>query len=106
VPVSGFILWPYAVRSDPEGYQIVAWALRTSGATANHAPSNYKNLWQHFSALYQLALQGYVVVATNYAGLGVPTDASEASIMHEYLASASQGSDVIQFDQCCKDGFS
>lgn len=84
----------------------MAWAHGTSGATANHAPSNYKNLWQHFSAPYQLALQGYVVVATNYAGLGVPTDASEACIMHEYLASPSQGSDVIQFNQCCKDGFS
>jgi len=95
VPVSGFILWPYAARSHSDGYPVVAWAHGTSGAMANHAPSNLKNLWQHFLAPYQLALQGYVVVATDYAGLGVQKDASGAPIMHEYLASPSQGNDVI-----------
>lgn len=95
VPVSGFILWPYAARSQQDGYQVVAWAHGTSGANAEHAPSNYKNLLQHFLAPYQLALQGYVVVGTDYAGLGVQKDASGAPIMHEYLASPSQGNDVI-----------
>lgn len=95
VPVSGFILWPYATRSYQDGYPVVAWAHGTSGAKTNQAPSNYKNLLQHFLAPYQLALQGYVVVATDYAGLGVQKDASGVPIMHEYLASPSQGSDVI-----------
>ena len=95
VPVSRFILWPYAARSHRDGYRVVAWAHGTSGASANHAPSNYKNLWQHFLAPYQLALQGYVVVGTDYAGLGVQKDASGAPIMHEYLASPSQGNDVV-----------
>ncbi len=95
VPVSGFILWPYAARSHQDGYRVVAWAHGTSGASANHAPSNYKNLWQHFLAPYQLALQGYVVVGTDYAGLGVQKDASGAPIMHEYLASPSQGNDIV-----------
>lgn len=95
VPVSACILWPYAPRSQPDGYSVVAWAHGTSGANTNHAPSNYKNLWQHFLAPYQLALQGYVVVATDYAGLGVQKDASGTPIMHEYLASPSQANDVI-----------
>ena len=95
VPVSAIILWPYAARSQPDGFPVVAWAHGTSGANTNHAPSNYKNLLQHFLAPYQLALHGYVVVATDYAGLGVQKDASGAHIMHEYLASPSQGSDVI-----------
>ena len=95
VPVSGFILWPYAARSHQDGYRVVAWAHGTSGANADHAPSNYKNLCQHFLAPYQLALQGYVVIGTDYAGLGVQKDASGASIMHEYLASPSQGNDVV-----------
>lgn len=105
VPVSGFILWPYAARSHPEGYQTVAWAHGATGINANHAPSNYKNLWQHFLAPYQLALQGYVVVATDYAGLGVQTDASGTPIMHEYLASPSQGSDVIHSINAARTAF-
>ncbi|KAI4264790.1 MAG: hypothetical protein L6R42_000115 [Xanthoria sp. 1 TBL-2021] len=95
VPVSAFILWPYAARSQSDGYHVVAWAHGTSGASANHAPSNYKNLWQHFLAPYQLALQGYVVVATDYAGLGVQTDALGVPITHEYLSSPSHANDVI-----------
>ncbi|KAK3169218.1 hypothetical protein OEA41_008601 [Lepraria neglecta] len=95
VPVSGFILWPYTARSQPDGYPVVAWAHGTSGSDADTAPSNHKNLWQHFLAPYQLALQGYVVVATDYAGLGVEKHASGEPITHEYLASPSQGNDVI-----------
>ncbi|KAL8746693.1 MAG: hypothetical protein Q9190_001317 [Brigantiaea leucoxantha] len=95
VPVSALILWPYATRTQPDGYSVVAWAHGTSGANVNQAPSNYKNLWQHFLAPYQIALQGYVVIATDYAGLGVQTDASGAPIMHEYLASPSQANDVV-----------
>ncbi|KAI4164051.1 MAG: hypothetical protein LQ342_002286 [Letrouitia transgressa] len=95
VPVSGYVLWPYAARSQPDGYPVVAWAHATSGVDANIAPSNHKNLWQHFLGPYQLALQGYVVVATDYAGLGVAETASGEPIVHEYLASPSQANDVV-----------
>lgn len=67
----------------------------TSGQNANHAPSNYRNLFDHFRVPFQLALQGYVVVATDYAGLGVSKDASGAFITHEYLACPSQANDLI-----------
>lgn len=89
VPVSAFVLWPYSPRSQPDGYPVVAWAHGTSGFDANAAPSNHKNLWQHFLAPYQLALQGYVVVGTDYAGLGIKKYASGKTIIHEYLASPS-----------------
>ncbi|THV44999.1 hypothetical protein BGAL_0545g00030 [Botrytis galanthina] len=56
------------------GNQVVAWAHGTSGTTVSTAPSKLKNLWNHFIAPCQLVLQGYVVVATDYAGLGVATD--------------------------------
>lgn len=69
VPVSAYILWPHTARSSHDGYQVVAWAHGTSGSSPNCAPSHMKNLWQHFLAPYQLSLQGYVVVATDYAGL-------------------------------------
>ncbi|KAL8833622.1 MAG: hypothetical protein Q9170_004170 [Blastenia crenularia] len=105
VPVSAFVLWPYAARSQSDGYPVVAWAHGTSGATADHAPSNYKHLWQHFLAPYQLALQGYVVVATDYAGLGVQADALGAPITHEYLSSPSHANDTVHSVQAATEAF-
>ena len=95
VPVSAFVLWPYSPRSQPDGYPVVAWAHGTSGFDANAAPSNHRNLWQHFLAPYQLVLQGYVVVGTDYAGLGIKNSASGEAIVHEYLTPPSQATDVI-----------
>lgn len=95
VPVSAFILWPYSPNSRPEGYSVVAWAHGTSGGDPNTAPSNHKSLWQHFHGPYQLALNGYVVVATDYAGLGLHKDVSGNPIMHEFLASPSQANDIV-----------
>ena len=96
VPVSACILWPYVARSYPNitGYPLVAWAHGTSGSTAESAPSNIKTLWHHFQAPYQLVLNGYVVVATDYAGLGVGADANGKPIVHEYLTGPAQASDV------------
>ncbi|KAL6716078.1 hypothetical protein ACLMJK_005644 [Lecanora helva] len=45
-------------------------------------------------APYQLALLGYVVIATDYAGLGVGKDASNKPIVHEYLNGRAQANDV------------
>ncbi|MCJ1465568.1 hypothetical protein MMC07_004186 [Pseudocyphellaria aurata] len=95
VPTAAYVLWPYSPRSQPDGYPIVAWAHGTSGLTANSAPSHHKNLWQHFFGPYQLALQGYVVVATDYAGLGVDRHASGEKIVHQYLACPSHANDVV-----------
>ena len=95
VPVSGYVLWPYSPRSQPDGYPVVAWAHGTSGFDANAAPSHHKNLWQHYLCPYQLAVQGYVVVATDYAGQGVHKYPSGQTIVHEYLASPSQANDLV-----------
>lgn len=105
VPVSGYILWPYSPRESADGYQVVAWAHGTSGLAPNNAPSHHKNLWQHFLAPYNLALQGYVVVATDYAGLGVAKTASGMPIPHEYLASPAQANDVIYSVQAAQEAF-
>lgn len=105
VPVSALVLWPYSPRSQSDGYPIVAWAHGTSGASPDCAPSHHKNLWQHFLAPYQLALQGYVVVATDYAGLGVHKQPSGKAILHEYLASPSHANDVIYSVQAVQSAF-
>ncbi|KAI4121549.1 MAG: hypothetical protein LQ338_006304 [Usnochroma carphineum] len=105
VPVSAIVLWPYSPRSQADGYQVVAWAHGTSGITAEFAPSHHKNLWQHFQAPYQLALQGYVVVATDYAGLGIGKDASGDVITHAYLACPSHANDVVYSVQAAQSAF-
>lgn len=95
VPVSAYVLWPYSPRSQQDGHPVVAWAHGTSGFDANAAPSHHKNLWQHFLCPYQIALQGYVVVATDYAGFGVHKYSSGQPIIHEYLAPPSQANDIV-----------
>ena len=106
VPASAYVLWPYSPRTQSDGYPVVAWAHGTSGFDANAAPSHHKNLWQHFLCPYQIAVQGYVVVATDYVGLGVhkypsghglegQTYPSGQPIIHEYLAPPSQANDII-----------
>ena len=105
VPVSGFILWPYSPRNLADGYAVVAWSHGTTGVAPNSAPSHMKNLHQHYLGPYQLALQGYVVVAADYAGLGVGTDASGNHIAHEYLASPSHANDVLYSVQAAQAAF-
>ena len=94
VPVTAYVLWPYLARDYGDGLPVVAWAHGTSGVNHECAPSNMQNLWHHFQAPYQLALLGYVVVATDYAGLGVGADASGKPIVHEYLNGSAQANDI------------
>ncbi|KAL8722173.1 MAG: hypothetical protein Q9181_007546 [Wetmoreana brouardii] len=97
VPVSGYVLWPYVARPLPNAHSLpmVVWAHGTSGVTAECAPSNIQNLWHHFQAPYNLALQGFVVVATDYAGLGVSENASGNPIVHEYANGPAQANDLF-----------
>ena len=95
VPVLGYVLWPYVVREHHD-HKIpwIAWAHGTTGISADCAPSNIRNLWHHFQAPFQLALDGYVVVATDYAGLGIQKKADDTHITHEYLTAPAQANDV------------
>ncbi|KAI9903764.1 hypothetical protein N3K66_000293 [Trichothecium roseum] len=95
VPVSAFVLWPYRARGGADAAPLVSWAHGTSGIFAECAPSHLRNLLYHFAGPYALALAGYAVVATDYAGLGVARDAAEQPIAHEYTASPAAGNDVL-----------
>ena len=106
VPASAYVLWPYHPRTLPDGsYPCVAWAHGTSGAHANGAPSNAKHLTQHFMAPYPLALHGYVVVAADYAGLGVGKTVSGAEILHQYAANPAQANDIVLAVQAAQKAF-
>ncbi|KAL8938400.1 MAG: hypothetical protein Q9216_003917 [Gyalolechia sp. 2 TL-2023] len=95
VPASAYVLWPYLPRETSDGYEVVSWAHATSGVLAECGPSHVRNLWYHFMVPYALVLQGYVVVAPDYQGLGVGVDAAGRSIPHPYLSFPSHANDVF-----------
>ncbi|KAL8752462.1 MAG: hypothetical protein Q9184_005725 [Pyrenodesmia sp. 2 TL-2023] len=105
VPTSAYVLWPYSPGSQPDGYPVVGWAHGTSGFFPNAAPSNHKSLLQHWLAPFPLALNGYVVVAPDYAGLGVSQHPSGEPIGHEYLASTSHANDLVYAVQAAQQQF-
>lgn len=106
VPVSAFVLWPYSPKTHSDGSNpVVAWAHGTSSFTKDGAPSHHKNLWQHFQGPFQLALNGYVVVATDYAGLGVHQDMAGNPITHPYLALPAHANDIVYSVQAAREAF-
>lgn len=97
VPASAFILWPWMPRRDPRTgkYAVVGWAHGTSGVFGECAPSHIRNLWYQYSAPYILALQGYVVVAPDFAGLGIDRYANGTQFRHPYLSNPSHANDMF-----------
>lgn len=108
LPTSAYILWPYLPFQLPlpnkknnkdkppsgGGFPLVAWAHGTTGLFPPCAPSNYRNLQYHFMVPFLLALQGSVVVAPDYAGLGVSHLPSGKEIPHPWLAGPAQANDL------------
>ena len=107
VPVSAYILWPYLPRNQSDGYPVVAWSNGNSGSgSAECAPSHYRNLLYQFATIFELALQGYVVVSPDYAGLGVTKDASGNRIVYDYLGSPSHANDLFYAVEAAQTAFS
>ncbi|KAL1638726.1 hypothetical protein SLS58_008649 [Diplodia intermedia] len=75
IPASAYVLWPYLPRTFPNvtGLPVIGWGHGTSGVLPECGPSHIRNLWYQFAGPYTMALQGYVVVAPDYAGLGIST---------------------------------
>ncbi|KAL8700248.1 MAG: hypothetical protein Q9201_005545 [Fulgogasparrea decipioides] len=106
VPASAYVLWPYQPLVQPDGhFPLVVWAHGTSGIYSDGAPSHMKNLWSHFQAPFPLALQGYVTVAPDYAGLGVEKTADGRDIVHQYLANPAHANDVFYAAQAAQEAF-
>jgi pimeloyl-ACP methyl ester carboxylesterase len=69
IPVSGMLIVP--AGPTPSGRrQIVAWAHGTTGVATSCAPSRSAQPFTHVMGLTDLLNAGYVVVATDYPGLG------------------------------------
>lgn len=87
IPVSGAIFIPSG-PAPAGGRNIIAWAHPTSGVMPNCAPSLYPTVAGLIWNLPDMLNQGYVVVATDYPGLGTEG-------IHPYLIGASEGQAVL-----------
>lgn len=109
LPASAYILWPYAPLDLPGcqrgGFPMVAWAHGTSGSAKTCAPSNYRSLQYHFMVPFLLALQGMVVVAPDYAGLGFDTLPSGQHIAHPWLTGPAQATDLANAIKAARAAF-
>ncbi len=85
--VSGVVIVPQGAP-PPGGRAIVAWAHPTSGTVPRCAPSLAIFLFQQIQGLRSMIARGFVVVATDYPGLGTPGP-------HPYLVGESEGRAVI-----------
>ncbi|KAH8788072.1 putative secretory lipase [Diaporthe sp. PMI_573] len=113
IPASAYILWPSSPLEVPAAnsssnstqWPIVAWAHGTSGGLSPCAPSNYRNLQYHFQVPFTLALQGYVVVAPDYAGLGVGRLPNGEEIGHPWAAWPAQANDIANAVTAARNAF-
>ena len=87
IPVSGAIFIPSG-PAPAGGRNVIAWAHPTSGVAPECAPSLYADRAGLIWNLKDMLNQGYVVVATDYPGLG--TDG-----IHPYLIGESAGRAVL-----------
>jgi acetyl esterase/lipase len=87
IPVSGAIFIPPG-PAPAGGRHIIAWAHPTSGVAPDCAPSLYPDRAGLIWNLSDMLKEGYVVVATDYPGLGT-------SGVHPYLIGESAGRAVL-----------
>lgn len=102
IPASAYILWPFTPRrfknvtasTEPARAPVVIWAHDTSGMFNPWAPSAHRALWGGEQAVFELALQGYAVVAPDYGGLGVTVDWDGTPVLTQYNASPAGARDA------------
>jgi acetyl esterase/lipase len=87
IAVSGVVVVP-ADTPPASGRPILAWAHPTSGIVPRCAPSLALFLFQDMPGLRDMLARGYVVVATDYPGLGTLGP-------HPYLVGVSEGRAVL-----------
>ena len=106
VPNSAFVLWPWQpklTQINKDGrIPVILWAHGTSGLNPECAPSHAQNLWYQFHALFTLALQGYAVVAPDFAGLGVSHTVNGTAIPHQWVANPAAANDLAYAFQAAR----
>ena len=87
VVVSGIVITPTA-KPPSGGWPVVTWAHGTEGLADACAPSKALDIAYRIPGIQSFIKQGYVVVATDYQGLGTPGE-------HPYLVGVSEGRGVL-----------
>jgi pimeloyl-ACP methyl ester carboxylesterase len=87
VPVSATVVIPLG-DAPPGGRPIVAWAHPTTGVMPRCAPSLSGKPFKFIEGLAAMVNNGYVVVSTDYPGLGTPQP-------HPYMVGLSEAYAVI-----------
>jgi acetyl esterase/lipase len=95
IAVSGTIIFPVG-PAPKRGRDIVAWAHYTTGVAERCAPTLLPNLGGTIAGLEQMLTEGYVVVATDYEGLGLPG-------VHAYLVGISEARSVLDAVRAARD---
>lgn len=88
IAVSGSVTIPDNIPAPSTGRGIVAWAHGTSGVVRKCAPSLRDVPYHSVPGLQDLLARGYVVVATDYQGLG-------AEGLHAYLSGENEARAVL-----------
>ena len=96
IAVSGAIFIPPGA-APAGGRNVIAWAHPTSGVVEDCAPSLMPDVSGMIWGLADMLRQGYVVVATDYPGLGVP------GMIHPYLIGVSEGRAVLDSVRAARD---
>jgi acetyl esterase/lipase len=87
IAVSGVVIVPPGPVAAA-GRPIVAWAHPTTGVVPRCAPALALFIFQQIQGLRQMTERGYIVVATDYPGLGTPQT-------HPYLVGVSEARAVL-----------
>lgn len=87
IAVSGIAIVPSG-PVPPGGRPVVAWAHPTTGVQPQCGPSRSGGIFLSIQGLRAMIARGYIVAATDYAGLGGPGT-------HPYLVGESEGRSVV-----------
>ena len=90
---------PYALTGAiiAQDRNVIAWAHPTRGVVEDCPPSLMPDLAGTIWDLPQMMAEGYVVVATDYPGLGVP------GMIHPYLIGVSEARAVLDSVRAARD---
>lgn len=94
IAVSGVVVAP-TDPPPPGGRPVISWAHGTHGIADQCAPSRTADMVSRLPSIGKLISQGYVVVATDYEGLGTPGT-------HPYLVGASEARGVLDIARAAK----
>jgi len=95
VLVSGIVITPTA-KPPLGGWPVVTWAHGTEGLADACAASKALDIAYRIPGIQNFVKQGYVVVATDYQGLGTPGE-------HPYLVGVSEARGVLDIARAAHD---